>query len=148
MTNKEIKDYKQKFADIKKDVNIAEKEQLKERLKKLYEGIKQLQNLADVVRANKYLGTDLKAIDELVATIEQNLYSECLFREKIALCEEIYKELCHNIYYALQTEEMFNACVSAKWSCFWAAVAAIAACIGAIIACISVVLSLVLWVKR
>jgi len=134
MTNKEIKDYKQKFADIQKDVNKAEKEQLKERLKKLYEGIKQLQSLADVVCATKYLGTDLKATDQLCATKEQNLSPyESQFRENIALCEEIYKELCHNIYYVLQTEEMFNACVSAKWSCFWAAVAAIAACISVLL---------------
>ncbi len=68
MTNKEIKDYKQKFADIQKDVNKAEKERLKERLIKLYEGIKRLQTLADVVCATKYFGTDLKAIDGLCAS--------------------------------------------------------------------------------
>lgn len=133
MTNKEIKDYKQKFADIQKDVNIADKEQLKERLIKLYDGIKQLQNLADVVCATKYFGTDLKTTDELCATAEQHLSNEWLFRESIALCEEIYKELCHNIYYVLQTEEMFNACVLAKWSCFWAAIAAIASCISVLL---------------
>jgi hypothetical protein len=37
------------------------------------------------------------------------------------------------IYDAIQTEEMFNACVSAKWSCFWAAIAAIASCISVLL---------------
>jgi hypothetical protein len=139
MTNKEIKDYKQKFADIQKDVNIAEKELWKERLKKLYEGIKQLQNLADVVCATKYLGTDLKGIDELCA-LKQNSFNELWFREKIALCEKIYKELCHNIYYVLQTEEMFNACVSAKWSCFWAAIAATVSFVSLVLFCLSMIM--------
>ena len=134
MTNKEIKDYKQKFADIKKDVNIAEKEQLKERLIKLYEGIKRLQNLADVVCATKYFGTDLRDIDNFIATTPQNYgYLYDLYIQKIALCEEIYKALCHNIYYVLQTEEMFNACVLSKWSCFWAFIAALAGCISVLL---------------
>jgi hypothetical protein len=38
-----------------------------------------------------------------------------------------------NIHIVLQTEMMFNACVSAKWSCFFAAFAAIAACISVIL---------------
>jgi len=38
-----------------------------------------------------------------------------------------------NIHTYLQSEMMFNACVFAKWSCFWAAVAAIVACIGVIL---------------
>ena len=42
-----------------------------------------------------------------------------------------------NIHTVLQTEMMLNACVSAKRSCFWAAVAAI-------VACISVILSVIL----
>lgn len=133
MTNKKIKNYKQKLTDIQKDVNTAEKEQLKGRLIKLHEGIKQLQSLAEIVCAAKYLGTDLKTADEFFTTIEQNPATEFLFREKIALWEKIYKELCRNIYYVLQTEAMFNACVSAKWSCFWAAIAAIASCISVLL---------------
>lgn len=42
--------------------------------------------------------------------------------------------IARNIHLTLQTEEMFNACVFAKRSCFWAAVAAIAACISIILA--------------
>jgi hypothetical protein len=33
----------------------------------------------------------------------------------------------------LQTKMMLNACVSAKWSCFWAAIAAIASCISVLL---------------
>ena len=42
-------------------------------------------------------------------------------------------KITRNIHIVLQTEEMFNACVFAKWSCLWAAVAAIAACISVIL---------------
>jgi hypothetical protein len=48
---------------------------------------------------------------------------------------EIYfiNEITRNIHIVLQTEEMFNACIFAKWSCFWAAVAATVACISVVI---------------
>ncbi len=56
---------------------------------------------------------------------------------------EFINEIIRNIHNSLQTEEMFNACVSAeqscelakqssntaKWACIWAAIAAISACI-------------------
>jgi hypothetical protein len=38
-----------------------------------------------------------------------------------------------NIHVVLQTEMMFNTCIFAKHSCFWAAIAAIAACISVIL---------------
>lgn len=38
-----------------------------------------------------------------------------------------------NIYNYLQTNMMLNACISAKRSCFWAAIAAIAACISIVV---------------
>jgi hypothetical protein len=41
--------------------------------------------------------------------------------------------ITRNIHITLQTEEMFNACVFAKWSCLFAAVAAIVACISVIL---------------
>ena len=41
--------------------------------------------------------------------------------------------LYEKIQTVLQTEMMLNACVSAKRSCFWAAIAAIAACISVIL---------------
>jgi hypothetical protein len=46
-------------------------------------------------------------------------------------------DITRNIHITLQTEEMFNACVFAKLSCLFAAVAAI-------VACVSVVLSVCL----
>ena len=45
------------------------------------------------------------------------------------------KDKCvKSIHTALQTEMMIKACVSAKWSCFWAMVAATAACISVFLA--------------
>lgn len=133
MTNTEIKKNKRKLAAINKEVNIGETMQLKERLERLCGGIKKLQHLADIVCATKYLGTALK-FTEGQLKIANSTYSElCVLPDNIDVCQRIYNELCHNIYYALQTEEMFNACVFAKWSCFCAAVAAIVACISVIL---------------
>lgn len=129
MTNKEIKKYRQKFSKIKNEVNITEKEPLNERLRILVEGIKKAQKLADDICAIKYLGTDLKLMEGFYASQKLSPVSEDQFRDKISIAEEIYQELCRSVYIELQTEEMFNACVSAKHSCFWAAIAAIAACI-------------------
>ncbi len=42
---------------------------------------------------------------------------------------EYVNSIRDNIYMVLQTEMMLNACVSAKWSCLFAAIAAIVACI-------------------
>jgi hypothetical protein len=42
-------------------------------------------------------------------------------------------ETIHNIHIVLQTEMMFNACIFAKRSCFWAAIAAIASCISVLL---------------
>ena len=38
-------------------------------------------------------------------------------------------DAARSIHMVLQTETMLSACSSAKWSCFWAAIAAIVACI-------------------
>jgi hypothetical protein len=133
MTNKEIKKYNQELAAINKEVNIGETMQLKERLERLCGGIKKLQNLADVVCATKYLGTALKFTEGQLKTASSTHSELCILPDNIDVCQRIYNELCHNIYCALQTEEMFNACVFAKWSCFCAAVAAIAACISVLL---------------
>ena len=45
-------------------------------------------------------------------------------------------DITRQIHTVLQTEMMLNACVSAKRSCFWAAVAAIVACFGIIMSVI------------
>ena len=46
---------------------------------------------------------------------------------------DFINEITRNIHTVLQSEMMFNACTSAKRSCFWAAVAAIVACISVIL---------------
>ncbi|MCJ7730183.1 MAG: hypothetical protein MUO27_09950 [Sedimentisphaerales bacterium] len=45
----------------------------------------------------------------------------------------IINEISSNIHIVLQTEMMFNACIFAKRSCFWAAIAAIASCISVLL---------------
>ena len=52
-------------------------------------------------------------------------------REMLATIEALGKIHYQNILYSLQTEMMFNACIFAKRSCFWAAVAATVAAISA-----------------
>jgi hypothetical protein len=47
--------------------------------------------------------------------------------------EEFVTEMAYKIHVVLQTEMMLNACVSAKQSCFWAAIAAILAGISIIL---------------
>jgi hypothetical protein len=39
--------------------------------------------------------------------------------------KDFINETIHNIHIVLQSEMMFNACIFAKRSCFWAAVAAV-----------------------
>lgn len=136
MTNQEIKKHKGELVTITAGLNIAENEPLGQRLRKLYEGIKKLQSLADVVGACKYYGEALRDIDQILGVVKEkpsNAYEIDTLKQRFARCEDIYKEIYHNIHYTLQTEEMFNACVFAKWSCFCAAVAAIVACIGVIL---------------
>jgi hypothetical protein len=130
MTNRQIKKHKEELRTITMGINIQENEPLDKRLKKLYEAIDKLQNLADVVNACKYYGTALRDISSILDVVkgrEFNAYEIGTLKQRWAACEDIYKEIYRNIYYTLQTEMMFNACVSAKWSCRWAATAAIAA---------------------
>ena len=136
MTNQEIKKHKGELVTITRGLNIAENDSLEQRLKNLYEGIKKLQKLADVVGACKYYGTALRDIDQLLSVVEgerPNAYRIDFLKQKYAACEDIYKEIYRNMHYTLQTEEMFNACVFAKWSCFWAFLASTVACIGVIL---------------
>lgn len=136
MTNQEIKKHKEDLVTIKTGLNIVGTESLAQRLKKLGEGLKKLQNLADVISAYKYLGTGLRDIDGMLTLAEQNQSASQvtpILVEKCAEYETICKEIHDNILYKLQTEMMYNACTSAKWSCFWAAVATILACISVIL---------------
>ena len=136
MKNREVKKHKEELRTITMGTNIQEDEPLVQRLKKLYEGIKKLQSLADVVGACKYYGEALRDIDQILGVVREKASNADEIdapKQRFARCEDIYKEIYHNIHYTLQTEEMFNACVFAKWSCFCAAVAAIVACISVIL---------------
>ncbi len=75
----------------------------------------------------------MKAIEQESAKTNLDNSHVHYFRERIVIYDEVYEELSRNIYYALHTEEMFNACVSAKWSCFWAFIAALAGCISVLL---------------
>lgn len=118
MTNREIKKYKEELATITKEINIVKDEHTGQRLEKLREGVKKIQKLADSVGTYKYYQGQFQDDKDLVSC---------------NICESIYKEIYRNVHCALQTEEMFNACVFAKWSCLFAAIAAIVACIGVVI---------------
>jgi hypothetical protein len=132
MTNKEIEKYKKKLAEINNEVN-KETPNEKERAGSIIRGLIKLQELADIVCAKKYFGADLKIIEQSIAKMYFNSSDISYFKDKIVIYDNEYKELSHSIYYSLHTEEMFNACVYAKWSCFWAAIAAIAACISVLL---------------
>jgi hypothetical protein len=138
MTNREIEKYKKKLATITEELDIAKNEPLGQWLEKLIGGIRKLQDLADVVGAYKYHRAELRDIDrflseEMKKMAESGSHTIDLYERKCATCEDICNEIYHNIHYTLQTEEMFNACVSAKRSCRWAAIAAIASCISVIL---------------
>jgi hypothetical protein len=136
MTNRQIKKHKKELCTIIREINIPENEPLDERLKKLYKVIDKLQNLADVVDACKYYGTALRDINEILNVVKGknfNAYAIDQLKQRCAACEDIYKEIYRNIDYTLQREMMFNACVSAKRSCFYAALAAIFAFISIVL---------------
>ena len=136
MTNREIEKHKEDLVKITKKLDIAKNEPLAQWLEKLVGGIRELQYLADVVGAYKYHRAELRDIDRLLTEemkkMESGSCTTDLYKRKCAACEDICNEIDHNIHYTLQTEEMFNACVSAKRSCFWAAVAATVAAVSAV----------------
>jgi hypothetical protein len=44
------------------------------------------------------------------------------------------KDKCiKSLHTTIQTEMMIKSCISAKWSCFWAAIAAIVSCISVVL---------------
>ena len=51
----------------------------------------------------------------------------------VAGMDSIKDKCIKSLHTAIQTEMMIKSCISAKWSCFWAAVAAIVACISVIL---------------
>lgn len=51
--------------------------------------------------------------------------------------QEFINEIIRNIHIVLQSEMMLSACSFAKWSCFGAAMAALAACISVVLTLLS-----------
>jgi hypothetical protein len=51
----------------------------------------------------------------------------------VAGMDSIKDKCIKSLHTAIQTEMMIKSCISAKWSCFWAAVAAIVACISVVL---------------
>jgi len=132
MTNRKIKKHKEELCTIIIGANISETKPLKERRRKLIEGTIKAQKLADDVSAAKYLGTSLEADSKATDGLDENKH-KAFFQEQVESFKSIFDELCRNIDYTLQREMMFNACVSAKWSCLFAAVASIVACVSLIL---------------
>src|SRR4030042_1947938 len=126
MTNREIEKYKDELATILKQVQYDKKQ--REYYLQLANGIKELERLADIINARKYIGVELNRIDSLMVEVKESKdpnFRNIELKHKCSAYEHIIKEISDNISYKLQTETMFNACVSAKRSCRWAAVAAI-----------------------
>ncbi len=51
----------------------------------------------------------------------------------VTIAPQFIDDTTRSIHTVLQTETMLNACGSAKWSCFWAAIAAAVACISVVL---------------
>jgi hypothetical protein len=125
MMNKEIEKYEQELTKLTKALVGKEHSDLTS----LYQRIR---NLAAEIPA------PLSNVDILNAEIRAA-------KTTTVGMEGICGELINNIHRALQTKMMLNACVSAekscklaKWSCFWAATAAIISLIAAIAAYVSI----------
>jgi hypothetical protein len=94
---------------------------------------------------------EIKKIKQEVCEIQTKSPSKELSERIIQLAKEIGASLPHwaaggdsdqrniinqtsqNVHIVLQTEMMFNACIFAQRSCFWAAIAAIASCISVLL---------------
>lgn len=147
MTNRQIEKYKNQLTEIVKEHKLEKGECLVKYLKKLTDSIKKLQKLSETVGARSYIGIGLSDLDEILKSDEKDLQK---FTGNIGRRDNyivIVKEISDNITYKLNTEMMFNACVSAKesselarrscniakWSCIFAAIAAIAACVSIVL---------------
>jgi hypothetical protein len=128
-TNREIKKYKQRLAAIVRKFNEppVENETIEQQLGKKDSIVGDFQELAIEIDAPAHLGQEIRDLRQML----MEAFEKKSDGEKLAAIGAVGKLYYQNILYALQTEMMFNACVFAKRSCFWAAVAAIAACLSA-----------------
>ncbi|MGD0596933.1 MAG: hypothetical protein ABSA64_05350 [Sedimentisphaerales bacterium] len=136
MTSEEIREYKNELWKIVKNFNervsdLTDKE-LYDKRSSIY---KQIISLADKVGASKCIGAGYFNIEKSV----RESPGDDLAVVSGAL-ESMITEIIAGINDTLQTEAMLNACASAeqssktaKWSCFWAAIAAIASCISVLL---------------
>ncbi len=122
MTTREIKKYKQRLNVIVAKFNELPlgSETIEQKLKKRDSIVAQFHKLAMDIGAIRLLGKKNRDLYQMfMEALEKKLD-----RDKLAVVEEVCKLYYQDILYALQTEMMFNACVFAKRSCFWAAAAA------------------------
>ena len=131
MTNREIKKYKQRLATIVRKFNEPpiENETIEQQLRKKDSIVGDFQELAIDIDAPAHLGQEIQDLRQMLT----EAYEKKSDGEKLAAVGAVGKLHYQDILYALQTEMMFNACVFAYRSCFWAAIAAIAACISVIL---------------
>lgn len=120
---KEIEKNEQELIRLTKELNNcgADWRQRCEQLSAIHVDLK---SLASSVGASLVLGATILNVENVDGSDAQ---SQCV------RLEAFIGELLNNMHYTLQTEMMLNACISAKRSCFWAAVAAILACFSVIL---------------
>jgi hypothetical protein len=135
MTNREIKKYKQRLATIVRKFNepLLENETTEQQLRKKDSIIGDFQELAIDIDAPEHLGQEIRDLRQMLTEALEKKSDG----EKLAVIGAIGKLHYQNILYALQTEMMFNACVSAKHSCAWAALAAIISFVSLVLFCLS-----------
>lgn len=142
MTNEEIEKYHKKLSELSK--KSAPEESIKD-FNERYETLKIL-----------HLEVESLAVELGVLLVGANYMNLCnrenSIEQRVVKEESYIGELFNNIRNALQAEMMLNACVSAegssnladkacssaKWSCRWAAIAAIISLIGSVAAWIMV----------
>jgi len=131
MTNRKIKKYKKRLAEIVIEFNelAVGSETIEQQLKKMDSIVGEFHKLAMGIGVPRLLGKENRDLRQMFI----EAFEKELDRDKLIAVEEVGKLYYRDILYALQTEMMFNACVSAKWACRWAAVAAIVACISVIL---------------
>jgi hypothetical protein len=117
MTNKKIEKLKQELHEIQGIPEISEQ------FERVQEFVKRIGALIPHKSATVSMG------------IRTNSDGTKQFARSSSTAEKkaFIDETIRNIYTMLQTEMMFNACIFAKHSCFWAAIAAIVACISTIL---------------
>jgi len=131
MTNQEIKEYKQKLTEIVARFNepLVESGTITQELKRKDSIIGEFQDLARDIGSPAFLGIEIRDMHKMFEEAREKKND----REMLATIEALGKIHYQNILYSLQTEMMFNACIFAKRSCFWAAVAAIVALISVVL---------------